>query len=180
MEDYRTSTRMFFLSLHSMTRAIRSRSADAPLDFEIFSSPPYRAPNLSVAGRGKSHDPFKEIFGMKEEYIGRFTEIYKDIPRGQQAKASALIERLADTLVMMDECTEHLQAEGCVSEMCQGKYSIQRINPWSQAYDAKAKIMLSILEKLDKMLPDQKSDGIAKAGENLAKLVAGGKPIELR
>lgn len=40
--------------------------------------------------------------------------------------------------------------------------------------------MLSILDKLDKMLPDQKTENVTKAGENLAKLVAGGKPIELR
>lgn len=117
---------------------------------------------------------------MRKEYISRFSEIYRDIPKGQQAKAEALIEKLADVLVMMDECAKHLQKEGCVSEMCQGKYSIQRINPWSQAYDAKAKIMLSIVDKLDKMLPDQKAEGINRAGENLAKLVAGGKPVELR
>lgn len=116
----------------------------------------------------------------KIDYLKVYKEIYKGINESNQKKADALIDKLADVLVMMDECKEHIDTEGCVSEMCQGSYSIQRENPWSRVYDTKSKIMLSILDKLDKMLPDQKTDNINKAGENLAKLVAGGKPVELR
>lgn len=116
----------------------------------------------------------------KKAYIKRYKDIYKGIGESNQKKAMQLIEKLADVLVMMEECKEHIEIEGCVTEMSQGNYSIERENPWSKVYDAKSKIMLSILDKLDKMLPDQKTETATKAGENLARLVAGGRPVELR
>lgn len=67
-----------------------------------------------------------------------------------------------------------------MTEMDQGKYKIDRENPYSKVYDSKVKLMISIIEKLDKMLPDSKTETVAKAGENLAKLVAKGRPVELR
>jgi len=116
----------------------------------------------------------------KKKYIKRYMELYQDIPKDSQKKAEELIKRLADVLVMLDQCTEHINAEGAVTEMPQGDYSIMRENPYSKVYDAKSKIMLSIISQLDKMLPDTKTASVAKAGENLARLVAGGKPLELR
>lgn len=116
----------------------------------------------------------------KKEYIKKYKKIYKGIATSNQKKAQELIEKLADVLVMMDECKDHIDNEGCVTSMSQGTYSIERENPWSKVYDAKAKLMIQIIEKLDKMLPDQKSESMNKAGENLVKLVAAGKPIELR
>jgi len=116
----------------------------------------------------------------KEEYVDRFKKIYSNVGAKNQEKAEELIDKLADVLIMMEECKEHIDAEGCVSEMCQGNYSISRENPWSKVYDSKSKTMLSILDRLDKMMPDGKSDSVAKAGENLAKFVALGKPVELR
>ncbi|MBQ0113989.1 MAG: hypothetical protein KBT03_12740, partial [Bacteroidales bacterium] len=116
----------------------------------------------------------------KKEYVKKYKRIYKGITTNNQKKAQELIDKLADVLVMMDECKDHIDEEGCVTEMSQGNYSIERENPWSKVYDAKAKLMIQIIEKLDKMLPDQKADAVSKAGENLVKLVANGKPIELR
>ncbi len=116
----------------------------------------------------------------KKDYVKKFKNIYKGISDTNKKKAEQLIDKLADVLIMMDECKEHIDTEGCVTEMSQGNYSIERENPWSKVYDSKSKIMLSILDKLDKMLPDQKTENVTKAGENLAKLVAGGRPVELR
>ena len=116
----------------------------------------------------------------KKEYLKRFKDIYKNIPEVNKNKADQLIDKLADVLVMMDECKEHLDEEGCVVQMCQGSYHIDRENPWSKVYDNKSKIMLSLIEKLDKFLPDSKQIGIASAGENLAAFVAKGKKIESR
>lgn len=116
----------------------------------------------------------------KEEYIRKYKNIYKSIDKSNKKKSLELISKLADVLVMMDECKQHIDEEGCVTDMSQGTYTIQRENPWSKVYDAKSKLMISLIEKLDKMLPDQKTEGITKAGENLAKFVAGGRPVELR
>ena len=116
----------------------------------------------------------------RADYVRKYRRFYKNIPENNRKKSQELIEKLADVLMMMEQCKEHLDAEGCCTDMCQGNYSITRENPWSKVYDAKCKTMLSILDKLDKMLPDQKAENITKAGEGLARLVVGGKPIELR
>lgn len=87
----------------------------------------------------------------KKRYITKLKRLYRDIPEDARKKAEALIERLADILLMMDECREHIAEEGCVSEMPQGKYSIMRENPYSRVYDAKHKLMLSTMDKLEKL-----------------------------
>lgn len=111
----------------------------------------------------------------RKDYIKRFTEIYKNIPESNKKKASELIGRLADNQMILDECNEHLTAEGAVTEMSQGAYSITRENPWSKVFDSKTKNMLAIIGQLDKMLPDAKAEGLSKAGEALASFVAKGK-----
>lgn len=116
----------------------------------------------------------------RADYVKKYNDIYRDIPERNQKKAKELISKLADVLIMMDECKDHVDSDGCVTEMCQGNYSIERENPWSKVYDAKVKLMISLIDKLDKMLPDSKTEGVTKAGENLARLVAGGRPVELR
>ena len=115
----------------------------------------------------------------KKKYEKKYRKMYESIPDKDKKKAEELISRLADVLVMMDRCKEHIDAEGFVTSMPQGSYSIDRENPYSKIYSDKYKLMLSTLDKLDKMLPD-KEEKITKAGENLAKLVAGGKPVEVR
>lgn len=96
----------------------------------------------------------------RAQYVNRFRKIYAGVPAERENKARELIARLADVLVMMDECRAHLSAEGCVTSMPQGNYSIERENPYSRIYDAKHKLMLATIEKLDKMLPagEPKSD----------------------
>lgn len=112
-------------------------------------------------------------------YKNKYKKLYVGIPDQNKKKAEELISRLADVLEMMDECKKHIEDEGLITPMSQGNYSIDRENPWSKVYNDKYKLMLNTLDKLDKMLPD-KEEKITKAGENLAKLVAGGKPIEVR
>lgn len=114
------------------------------------------------------------------DYVRKYSKIYADIPEKNRKKADEIIGKLADVLIMMDNCQTHIKSEGLVTKMDQGKYEIDRENPWSKVYDAKAKLYIALIEKLDKMVPDSKADTVAKAGENLAKLVAGGKPVELR
>lgn len=116
----------------------------------------------------------------KKDYEKKYKTIYKEIPESNKKKAEELIGRLADVLVMMDECQEHILEDGCVTSMIQGTYSIDRENPWSKVYDQKVKVCISLLDRLDKMLPDAKTDAVSKAGESLAQFVAKGKKIELR
>lgn len=116
----------------------------------------------------------------KEEYVRKYNTIYRKVDKNNKKKAKELIDKLSDVLVMMEECKTHIDEEGCVSEMCQGRYNIQRENPWSKTYDNKVKLMVTIMDKLDKLLPDQKAETVARAGDALGSFIAKGKPVELR
>lgn len=116
----------------------------------------------------------------KEEYVKKLNSIYRKVDKNNKKKAKELIDKLADVLVMMEECKAHIDEEGCVSEMSQGKYSITRENPWSKTYDNKVKLMVTIMDKLDRLLPDAKTEAVSKAGDALGSFIAKGKPVELR
>ncbi len=100
-------------------------------------------------GRPKKRD--------EKAYKEKLLEIYAGIPEGKKKKADELIERLADVLLMMDKCRDRIKAEGLVTEMQQGDYSIDRENPYSKIYDAKHKLMLATFDKLDKLQPEAES-----------------------
>ena len=104
-----------------------------------------------------------------------FKATYKNIPEGQEKKAKELMERAADIAVILDECKEKLAIQGLVTKMPQGEYEIERENPYSKIFDAKMKAYLAVIAALDKLVPDVKAEGIAKAGETLAAFVAKGK-----
>ena len=87
----------------------------------------------------------------KEQNLEKLKKIYTDIPEDKQEKVDEILEKMADVLVMMDECREHIDREGCVTEMSQGRYSIMRENPYSKVYDAKYKLMLATIDKLNKL-----------------------------
>ncbi|MBQ0112671.1 MAG: hypothetical protein KBT03_06045, partial [Bacteroidales bacterium] len=111
----------------------------------------------------------------KAQYIVFFKKIYDAIPERNKKKAEELFQRAAELAVIIDDCNKHLEKEGAVSEMCQGNYSIMRENPYSKVQDAKMKTYLLVIDKLDKMLPDAKTDATNKAGEALAAFIAKGK-----
>lgn len=105
----------------------------------------------------------------KGQYIDRLNKIYSNIQPDKQGKADELISRLSDVLLMMDECCERLKDEGCVTEMPQGNYSIMRENPYSKIYDAKHKLMLATIDKLDKLADSkgsQKDELMAFLGDD--------------
>ena len=60
--------------------------------------------------------------------------------------------------------------------MQQGNYTIDRENPYSKIQERALKALLSCINKLDSMFPDEKTAQTSKAGEVLAAFVAKGKP----
>ena len=48
----------------------------------------------------------------KEEYIKKYNGIYRKVDKNNKKKAKELIEKLADVLVMMDECKSHVDEAG--------------------------------------------------------------------
>lgn len=91
------------------------------------------------------------------QYLTQLKKTYSDIPENKQEIADELLRRLADVLVMMDECKAELSKNGCIVTQSRNGYEITKENPASKLYDAKHKLMLSTIDKLDKMLPEQTS-----------------------
>lgn len=56
-----------------------------------------------------------------------------------------------DTLTKLKE---QVRAEGVVTEMCQGKYSIQRANPALNAYNITLKNYQALLKQITGLLPN--------------------------
>jgi len=98
------------------------------------------------------------------------------LPETCKDKAAELIKRAAEFSVQLDECKEHLSEEGIIVEMQQGNYKIDRENPYSKIQERALKSLLSCINKLDSMFPDEKAAAASKAGEALAAFVARGKP----
>ena len=117
-----------------------------------------------------------EKIKAEKRYIKKYRKTYENLPEGCREKAAELIKRAAEFSVQMDECKEHLTEEGLVVEMRQGNYSIERENPWSKIQERALKSLVTCLNKLDGMYPDEKTTQASKAGEVLAAFVAKGKP----
>ena len=118
----------------------------------------------------------KAKYKLKNEYIETFTEIYADIAEDNKKKADELIDKIASMSVTLRECEDNIYEHGCVTEMCQGEYTIERESPWSKMYNNTIKSYLSVKNELDKMVPTEKVQSVQKAGEALAAFVGKGKP----
>lgn len=74
-------------------------------------------------------------------------------------KKSILALSLLDKAEFMEETLQKLQEkvknEGVVTEMCQGKYNIDRANPALQAYNVTVKNYTSVIKQLNDMIPIQ-------------------------
>ena len=78
----------------------------------------------------------------------------------------ALIDKakfLEKTLIdLQDKTTKN----GVITEMCQGAYNIDRINPSLQAYNVTIKNYTAIIKQLNDMLPSNKSNNSLEAFKN--------------
>lgn len=87
-----------------------------------------------------------------EKDIKKLTEIFND-----GSSKSILALSLIDKARFMEDTLKKLQDQvkkgGVVTEMCQGKYNIDRANPALQAYNVTIKNYTSIIKQLNDMLP---------------------------
>lgn len=89
---------------------------------------------------------------------------------------SKLALSLLDKLTFMEDALQNLQdkvkKEGVVTEMCQGRYNIDRANPALQAYNVTIKNYTSAIKQLADLLPD---GNIKDDGEDIFGFIASGK-----
>lgn len=86
-----------------------------------------------------------------DEYVDKVRGMFPEPPAGKEEVAYELMARLADVLLMMDDCRRHLDKEGCASVQSRGTYTIIKENPYSRIYDSKHKLMLATVDKLVKL-----------------------------
>jgi len=74
----------------------------------------------------------------------------------------ALVDKAEFMEQTLKELKDNINANGAITEMCQGNYSIERANPALQAYNTTIKNYTTIIKQLNDMLPvdnDKTDDG---------------------
>ena len=79
------------------------------------------------------------------------------------------VDFMEDTL---NKLQDRIKEQGVVTEMCQGKYNIDRANPALQAYNVTIKNYTSAIKQIADLLPDDISK---TAGETLMTFIASDK-----
>lgn len=67
----------------------------------------------------------------------------------------ALVDRAIFMQETLKELEKKVEEDGVVTEMCQGKYNIQRANPALQAHNQTIKNFASVVKQLNDMLPNE-------------------------
>lgn len=111
----------------------------------------------------------------------KLNKIFADIPENKKKLCAKLIENAAFMAVTLEDLQEIVNEEGAIITAKNGNgFDITQEHPAQKSYVGMLAKYSSVINQLHNLLPDQKSESVAKAGENLAKLVVGGKPVELR
>lgn len=113
---------------------------------------------------------------LKKKYKRLYKGIYRDIDSDKKKKVNDLIENLAMIRATIDECEDHINSEGLVVKMAQGKYEIDRENPYIKIQDRAQKTYSTLLKQLDDMMPSSRAQEVTKAGDALKAFIATGKP----
>lgn len=117
---------------------------------------------------------------IKEEKT-KLEGIFKDIPENKKKLCAKLIENAAFMAVTLEDLQEIVNEEGPVITATNGNgFDITQEHPAQKSYVSMLAKYSTVINQLQNLLPDQKSESVSRAGENLAKMVVGGKPVELR
>lgn len=113
--------------------------------------------------------------------LTKLKKVFADIPDNKKQLCEKLIQNAAFMSATLDELQEIINEQGPVIVAKNGNgFDITQEHPAQKSYVAMIAKYTTVMNQLSSLLPDSKSDGIAKAGENLAAFVAKGKAVELR
>lgn len=117
---------------------------------------------------------------IKKEKL-KLKRMLAEVPESKKKLCEKLIENAAFMGITLEDLQQTINEEGPVITAKNGNgFNITQEHPASKAYVAMMAKYTTTMNQLMDLLPDSKSEATQKAGEKLAKLVAGGKPIELR
>lgn len=111
----------------------------------------------------------------------KLVKIFEEIPENKKKLCSKLIDNAAFMAVTLEDLQKTINDEGPVITSVNGNgFEITQEHPAQKSYISMMGKYSAVIGQLTNLLPDQKAETVQKAGENLARLVAGGKPVELR
>lgn len=124
-------------------------------------------------------DKTKDIRIKKEK--NKIKKILSEVSESKIKLNEKLIENVAFMAVTLEDLQETINREGSVIVAKNGNgFDVTQEHPAQKAYVAMMSKYTPAMNQLMSLLPDSKQDSAQKAGEKLAKLVAGGRSVELR
>ena len=113
---------------------------------------------------------------IKKE-ITKLNKIFKNINEDKKKLCVNLIKNVAFMSVALADLQVEINKNGPIITGKNGiGFEVAQENPAQKSYNTMINRYTSVIKQLADMLPDNKTDGINKAGENLAAFVAKGKP----
>ena len=111
----------------------------------------------------------------------KIKKILVDVPESKLKLNEKLIENVAFMAVTLEDLQKKINEEGSVIVAKNGNgFDVTQEHPAQKAYVAMMAKFTPAMSQLMSLLPDNKTDSVAKAGEKLARFVANGRPVELR
>lgn len=111
----------------------------------------------------------------------KIKKILSEVDESKIKLNEKLIENVAFMAVTLEDLQKQINEDGSVITAKNGNgFDVTQEHPAQKAYVAMMSKYTPAMSQLMALLPDSKTDLVNKAGEKLAKLVAGGRPVELR
>lgn len=105
----------------------------------------------------------------KELTMEEIRKSINGIEGSKRELALSLLDKAEFLEEVLAELKAKVKADGVVTEMCQGEYSIDRENPALKSYNATIKNYASIIKQLSDMIPtkaDTKVDDFENFGDD--------------
>lgn len=119
-------------------------------------------------------------FERKKE-LAKLKRITKCLSPDKQKICAGLIADASFMAEQLEILRDYIQENGWSEEYQNGANQHgKKTSVEAESYIKMQKSYAAVIKQLTDLLPENKDDAVTKAGENLARLVAGGKPIELR
>lgn len=109
----------------------------------------------------------KKIYDLKE-----LKAVFESTNDNKSKLALSLLDKLTFMENALQDLQDKVKKEGVVTEMCQGRYNIDRANPALQAYNVTIKNYTSAIKQLADLLPD---GDVKDPGEDISRFIASGK-----
>ena len=109
----------------------------------------------------------KKIYDLK-----KLKTVFVNLDDSKSQLALSLLNKVEFMEATLQKLQDRIDEQGVVTEMCQGKYNIDRANPALQAYNVTIKNYTSAIKQIADLLPDE---AMKVEGEDIFKFIASDK-----